>query len=576
MSQNMVNGMNVSRRGFLAGAMGLGAMAMAGMSGCAPQPASAHAAAEDAPADARSWLGEAPEINEIAATQECDVLIVGAGCTGLAAAATATQLGVDFILCEKTDHIADNHWDIGAINTSYTPEGHEVDKGRLLNELNRYASFKNDASVSKVWIDESAEMIDWLADLMAPWDVSCEVDEENGGDGRAGGTMYYMPYQKHGFVYSNPEFEGWPFISQNPCFQQVIEEAGNEIRFNFDLVKLVRDGEGAGRVSAAIFETPDGYVQVNARKGIVLATGGYAGNPTMVRALNPLVPKCVTAVDFNQNNTGAGIKAAMWVGAAKDVDPAAMIFDRGGVEPGVDAGYVDDSKDAIFPGQLQQLGIGSMPFLKVDRRGLRITNESANYDAICHAAAQRPGGVWCEVFDVNAPEDVQIFKTQGCSNNVWRNTLNGRSIDEAYAKEIEMGVILKADTLDELADKLGFAGEDKERLLASIDRYNYLYDQGIDEDFGKEAYRLSAIREAPFYGAWFGGSLLTTLDGLRINSNMQVLDEQCNVIEGLYAAGTCSGSFYSGNYPVYLVGNCMGRNITFGRHAVRHLAGDIA
>ncbi len=159
---------------------------------------------------------------------------------------------------------------------------------------------------------------------------------------------------------------------------------------------------------------------------------------------------------------------------------------------------------------------------------------------------------------------------------MWRNTLNGHSIDEAYAKETEMGVILKADTLDELADKLGFAGEDKERFLASIDRYNYLYDQGVDEDFGKEAYRLSAIREAPFYGAWFGGSLLTTLDGLRINSNMQVLDEQCNVIEGLYAAGTCSGSFYSGNYPVYLVGNCMGRNITFGRHAVRHLAGDIA
>ncbi|WP_080800323.1 FAD-binding protein [Arabiibacter massiliensis] len=568
----------VSRRSFLAGAATAGTMAALGLGGCAPRVQEAEADTGSGgvePSGAPAWLGNAPEISDIAKTLDCDVLIVGAGCTGLAAGATAAQLGLDFLLCEKSDHIADNHWDIGAVNTRFTPEDHQIDKGRLLNELNRYASFKNDASVSKVWIDESAEMIEWLYDLMSPYDISCEVDTENGGDGRAGGTMYYMPFEKHGFVYSNPSFPGWPFISQNPCFQEVIEASGKQILFKHDLVKLVREDDNAGRVSGAVFETDEGFVQVNARKGIVLATGGYAGNPTMVRAINPIVPKCVTAVDFNQNNTGMGIKAGMWIGAAKDVEPSAMIFDRGGVEPGVDAGYVDESDDAIFPGQLQQLGIGSMPFLKVDRHGLRITNESANYDAICHAAAQRPGGVWCEVFDVNAPQDVQVFQTQGCSNNVWRNTLNGRSVEEAYAKEIEMGVIQKADTLEELADKLGFEGANKEAFLAAVDRYNHLYDQGVDEDFGKEAYRLSAIREAPYYGAWFGGSLLTTLDGLRINKNMQVLDNSNEIIEGLFAAGTCSGSFYSGNYPVYLVGNCMGRNITFGRHAVRYIAGDL-
>ncbi|MEG0756835.1 MAG: FAD-binding protein, partial [Raoultibacter sp.] len=81
---------------------------------------------------------------------------------------------------------------------------------------------------------------------------------------------------------------------------------------------------------------------------------------------------------------------------------------------------------------------------------------------------------------------------------------------------------------------------------------------------------------APFYGTWFGGSLLTTLDGVRIDKNTQVLDLEENPIEGLHAVGTCSGSYYSGNYPVYIVGNCLGRNMTFGRHAVRYLAGDIA
>ena len=82
----------------------------------------------------------------------------------------------------------------------------------------------------------------------------------------------------------------------------------------------------------------------------------------------------------------------------------------------------------------------------------------------------------------------------------------------------------------------------------------------MDEDFGKEAYRLSAIRQAPFYGCWFGGSLLTTIDGLRINENCQVLDPELNVIEGLYAAGDVSGSFFSGNYPEYVVGVACGRS----------------
>lgn len=122
---------------------------------------------------------------------------------------------------------------------------------------------------------------------------------------------------------------------------------------------------------------------------------------------------------------------------------------------------------------------------------------------------------------------------------------------------------------------LGFEGDAKKTFLASVERYNQLFDAGSDDDMGKEAYRLSAIRQAPFYGAWYGGSLLTTIDGVRINKHTQVLDEKGEVIEGLHAVGTCSGSFYSGNYPVYIVGDCLGRNTTFGRYSVRYLAGAI-
>ncbi len=569
----------ISRRNFLTGAGAAAALGAIGLAGCSPKAsasksdskAAGSAASEGAsPSD---YLGEAPEIaaSDIKETRECDILIVGAGMSGSAAAATAADMGADFIVVDKGTEPAACHYDVGAINTTYTEAaGEHVDEGRLLNELNRYASFKNNPAVANTWIHNSAELITWLEGLYTKQgiDVKVELDIENGGDGKAGGTIYYMPAECHHFMTAAGER-----INHVEEIAKICEAAGSPVQYGFDMQKLVR--EDGGRVSGAIFKTSDGYVQINAAKGVILACGGYAGDAAMVKARNPIVPACCTSTNFNQNNTGMGMKAASWVGAALDVDGAAMIFDRGVVEPGVDAGYVDESTASFATGG--QFNLGSQPFLKVDRNGHRITNESANYDAICHASANRPGGVWCQVFDANAPEDVQRFKTQGCSANTWKKALNGKTVDEAYdEKYISKGLMMKADTLDELAEKLGFEGDAKEAFLAEVDNYNAMYDAGADTQFGKEAYRLSAIRTAPFYGAWYGGALLTTLDGVRINEHTQVLDTEGNVIEGLHAVGTCSGSYYSGNYPVYIVGNCLGRQMTFGRYAVRYLEGEIA
>lgn len=567
----------LSRRSFIGGVAGIGALAAAGLAGCSPKDndttANAAGTAESTDTASTDWLGSAPEVSEsdIATTRDCDILIVGAGMAGITAAATAADLGLDFIVADKGAEPAAPHFDVGAVNSKFTAAiNEEIDEGRLLNELNRYASYKNDASVAKTWITYSSEMVEWLQALYEEQLGSCEVnvDVENGGDGNAGGTMYYMPPECHTFETGEGDR-----IDHVEVLTEFVVEKGYAIDYSYDLVKLIRTENGP--VTGAIFETPEGFIQVNAAKGVILATGGYPANPTMIQARNPIVPACVTNLNFNQNNTGGGIKAALWAGAAMDTTSAAMIFDRGSVEPGVDAGYIGEGEDAQFPGS-GQFNLGSQPFLKLDRNGERIANESANYDAICHAASNRPGGVWCQVLDSNAPEDVQRFKMQGCAAMTWKMALNGVSVDEAYDERyISEGIMQKADTLDELADKLGYEGEAKEQFLASIDRYNELYDKGADEDMGKESYRLSEIRTAPFYGTWFGGSLLTTLDGVRINKDTQVLDVNDEPIEGLYAVGTCSGSYYSGNYPVYLVGNCLGRNMTFGRHSVRILAGEV-
>jgi len=570
---------NISRRNFLTGMAATGALATIGLAGCSPSNQSSKATADEADANTSAsnqqtgadWLGSSPEITDIAETKTTDLLIIGAGNGGLGAAAVAADLGADFMICEKSDSIQrSRHW-FGAVNTSYTKEaGVSVNKSQLLNEFSRYASNLCDQKVIRVWIDESSDLVDWIDPILTEAGMSCSFDADAAHE--TGGTSYYIPALEH--YYHGEDASGEP-LDRNNVLLDFISEKGYDVSYKHEMVQLER--EAGGRVTAAIFDTPDGYVKIEATKGVLLTTGGYAGNATMVKELNPIIPRCTTLNYNSPNCTGDGIKAAMLIGAQKDQNGAPMIFDRGAVKPGENAGYTSDEPTAMFVGAGKQFNLGSQPFMKVTRDGKRFVNESTPYDFCCFAAAEHDGGVWCQIFDSKLKEDVDRFQTIGCSRQT-QNLLaqeDDTPIDEIYAEQLEAGTMFKADTIEELADLLGFDGEAKDAFLAEVDRYNEFYDKQEDEDFGKEAYRLSELRNPPFYGGWFGGSLLTTVDGLRINEDMQVLDTDNKVIDGLYASGDCSGSIFGNNYPEYIVGCACGRTLTFSRHAVRHIMGDI-
>jgi succinate dehydrogenase/fumarate reductase flavoprotein subunit len=513
---------------------------------------------------AADWLGVPPEIDaaSIGESRETDLLIIGAGNGGLVAAATATQEGLDFLLVEKNQSFCeDRHW-IGAINSHYTQEaGITVDPNKVLLELSKYASYKCDQSVIKTWINESASMIDWLDSLLGAQFV---LDSEIGPEG-----PYYIPVIQHMFLGLGGLRPSEDFIGRNGTLEKVVTDAGNTILYEHRLVKLLRDGDGP--VTGGIFEKADGtYMQVNA-KNTILATGGYADNPQMIEALIPIVPKCCTANSYNPGNDGSGLKAALHIGAQKDIEGTAMIFDRGAVPPGMAAGYVGEDPHRAFPGPIMQFSAGSQPFLKVDLDGKRFANESTPYDFIVHAAACRKNGTYIEVFDSNIAADCMRFQTVGCSKIAPMMLMMTEGDPQAaFATEIELGAVIVADTIDELAEKLLIPVD---TFKATVERYNELFEKQVDEDFGKEPYRLSAISQPPFYGVTLGGSLLTTLDGIRINSDMQALDEQGQVIEGLYAVGDASGGMFSGNYPELIIGVACGRTLTFGRHAALHIAG---
>ncbi len=528
--------------------------------------------------DETDWLGKEPDIDEAAITEtvDTDILIVGAGNGGMFAAAYAAANGLNFRVIEQNANVQDTrHW-YGAIDTAAAKAAGEkpADRAKLLSEISRYASGKCDQRVVKTWINESAAMHDFMRSILEDkygWvcDFTSGSEAAWPAENAEHNTDYLFPVQEHNYMASESA-SGTP---RNELLLQYIQELGYDVDFKTSLAKLEKNSDG--RITGVIAQSAedDHFIRYNANQGVLLACGGYPGNPYMMEQLDPLGTSVTTACSYSPADKGYGIRAAVWAGANLDKEAAPMLFDRGIVAPGVDAGYVDSESvfgGKAFPGTVSQYNTGTQPFLKVNRNGERFANESCPYNDIVYAAAHQPGRVYAQIHDANFAEDIERFHTIGCSA-MSRNM--PQMVTSSMEKHIEAGLMFKCDTLDELADKMGFTGAAKDTFLATVERYNELYDKQNDEDFGKPAYRLSAIRTAPFYGCWLGASLLTTEQGIAINEKGQALDTNNQPMEGLYITGDMSGSFFANNYPCLMAGVAMGRTLTFAMKAVKQMAG---
>ena len=529
--------------------------------------------------DETDWLGKEPDIDEAAITEtvDTDILIVGAGNGGIFAAAYAAANGLNFRIIEQNGNVQDTrHW-YGAIDSAAAKEAGEkpADRAKLLSEISRYASGKCDQRVVKTWINESAAMHDFMRSILEDkygWtcDFTSGAEAAWPAENAEHNTDYLFPVQEHNYMASESA-SGKP---RNELLLDYIRELGYDVDFKTSLAKLEKDS--TGRITGIIAQSTedDHFIRYNANKGVLLACGGFPGNPYMMEQLDPLGTSVTTACSYSPADKGYGIRAAVWAGANLDKEAAPMLFDRGIVAPGVDGGYVaSDSAfgGKAFPGPIRQYNPGTQPFLKVNRNGERFANESSPYNDIVYAAAHQPGRVYAQICDVNVLEDAKRFHTIGCSAQT-RNA-GAEYIQKQMDNAEKEGVFFKADTIEELADKLGFTGEAKDTFLATVERYNELYDKQNDEDFGKPAYRLSAIRTAPFYGCWLGASLLCTEQGIAINDKGQALDNDNKPMPGLYVTGDMSGSFFANNYPCLMAGVAMGRTLTYAIKAIKQMGG---
>jgi fumarate reductase flavoprotein subunit len=316
-----------------------------------------------------------------------------------------------------------------------------------------------------------------------------------------------------------------------------------DIRFKTPAVRLVREDDNKGRVTAVIAGEEGAYKKFVGTKGIILCSGDYNADKEMREYYIPST-KYIHANMFEMVNgpinTGDGHKMAMWIGAAIDEFPhAPMYFDF--AVPGAPI-----LADALM----------RQPWLSVNERGLRYCNEELPYAYLCNAQRQQPGNVRWNVWDSKWPEEAPSFKVVACKD--MRTNFHNPENVKQY---IEKGFIRSAETLEELAQKMEVPVDN---FLATVERYNELARKGVDEDYGKRAACLTTIEKPTFYAAPLGTALLVTLGGLKINEDLQVLDEELNVIPGLYAAGNASGNYYANDYCVNLPGNSHGRAFTFG------------
>ena len=562
---------DLSRRNFMKGAaLATGAGILAG---CAPKVVETTSGAAPVAAGAVDWLGTEPEVKDVAETVETDVVIIGAGTGGQYAAASCLEKGLKVIVLEKNTAVSALRNDWGAIGSKWQKaEKVELDKAAILHYHAFYSANRIDQRLPRIWADESGAAITWIGELLES--KGAKFYYEGGYEPDLANPTTYPKFPTgHSALLADGSADG------SKIMQAYIEELGGEIRFSTPFVKFEHEGK---KVTAVIAKNSEGkHIRFVGKKGIILSTGGYQGNPAMLNALQPADVMVMTK-PVETATAGDGIKACLWMGAAMDETHSSMLFDRMGLLPTETPATM--TMPAFF-------WLGSQPWLKVNLLGERFTNESGPYDFILHAAAKQPGATYCAIMDADWFEQVTQFSTVGCSrifpfpngspNDVFKTAgLESTGTDLKVVKEEwtailksikESGHLVEGNTPEELAAKLNIPAD---TFAATFNRYNELAAKGADEDFYKDSYRFLPLTKAPFMGIRLTGWLLCTLDGIRIDTQMRPLDSMNVPFEGLHVIGDTSGSYFAHTYPNLFTGYANGRTCTFARRVARILAGE--
>lgn len=502
----------------------------------------------------------------IAETLACDVVVVGAGISGTPATMKAAEMGCTVRVLEKGPTFGTHRTGGFAAFGTKAQKAVGVELPQELRErivLDTWGStmaFQGRLPLTSLWMRHSAEVADWLTDILAAKGVEVRSVDTGGITGAGLERSLVRPNQfwneycllhRMGKTFEEGENVNW----MAPMVEYAVE-CGAVYHYNTTAVQLVRDGDG--RVTGVIARHANGdLLKVMAAKGVILAAGDFINDEEMVSVFCPYLAKNVNNFS-NKYCTGDGHKMAMWAGADMDQIVAGDVF-PGQTITGRNM-HPDDPFYALYMDWWWCPAVASMPMLYVDIAGYRYANENLPFQQNAVAALGMPEGrawaLWDGAWQVKFPM-------------IPEKTPASRNTPEQLEIDIAEGITVRADTLTGLAAKIDVPVEN---LLATVARYNELCAKGHDDDCLKEPLWLQPVDTPPFYAAGIGAAITGTRGGVKINADMQVLNKRGRVIPGLYAVGNNAGSFYGMVYPPQIEGSGIGHAFTFAWIAARHAA----
>lgn len=519
----------------------------------------------DAVADAIQQAGGSVEAfqNAVASAEkstevidmDCDVVIVGAGGSGMAAAMAANQAGANVIIVEKAASIGGSSimsMGMGAVGSSMQAESEMGDftVSQWMSDWMDQQNYMVSAPMIYKYMTESGETVDWLL--------------ENGIE------MNYTGHEQ-GALKENPiaTYHVWSGEGLAAGLQKNLER----IEANGGKIFLETAGKSIimenGEAKGIVAEQSDGTTLNIHAKAVVISTGGYGASPEMIENVLGFKANGINS----GGQTGDGINMGIEAGAATEglenvefhgvaVPFELKSFSMGGA-----------SSDADYVGLLVQEPSGV--WVNVD--GYRFANENICYDTayLGNVASRQGDHFYCVINQ----KIVDAWENEGQASvgRVTANTGFGplpvdqpwTGLTEQLEANIPNGAVIKAETLEELAEKTGMNADN---LKATFEAYNASCANGVDEYMGKPAEFLTSMEEGPYYAIVGRSSELCTLGGLKVSTDLQVISTENKVIPGLYSAGVdCCGSMFNRVYVSY-EGVTMGWTMTSGRLAGENAA----
>lgn len=498
---------------------------------------------EEDTADSEEEISDTASTSEEAdVTYDTDVVVVGAGGTGLSAAVEARDQGLDVIVVEK--RTATGGAFIGSegmfgIESAFQKEA-DIDTtvAEALERVMDYHHYLNDYELTKNFFELSGETITWLDDK------GVGIQSVQGlGDSIESWHLYEG---------TRADGLGLQFMKS---LTQVAEDAGVEILLETPAKEVImKDGKAAGIIA----ENKDGEtVQVNAPV-VILGTGGFSDSPEMMEEYVGVDSDNI-ATPINAGRTGDGIKMGIEAGGHWNDFPGTTAF-YGPQLP--DEGYGSDTH-----------AVSIQPILWVNQDAQRFIREDMYHTNFAYAGnAMKLND---RTFTILDQATLDQYVAEGPDVQVGVYVEPGTPLDKAQEvidKKIEDGEerYFKADTIEELAEMTGL---DPAALQETIDEYNEFCANGVDEEFNKPADYLHPIENGPYYAFDVANGYFCTLGGLEVSPNAEVLDENGEPIPGLYAGGCDAGGLYADSYDVVTAaGSQAGWAVNSGRLAAQHAA----